>query len=209
MGIPLENTTGFNNASLLFGIGAQKAGTSWLYKYLSEHPQVLESPIKEIHYFDTKYMPEYFKGFNRRVLDRFKKSKKPYWFFRLAMINDESAYIGYFKMLYSNQKILPDITPAYSILNADIYKKMGRMHPKTKFLFILRNPVDRIWSQVRALLRHDPTLSIDKVTRRALKADADFWLRTDYRRTIQELYQVIPKKIFLYVFLKHFLGIKQ
>ena len=35
-------------------IGAQKAGTTWLYDNIKEHPQVWMSPVKEIFYFDAK-----------------------------------------------------------------------------------------------------------------------------------------------------------
>ena len=34
------------------GIGAQKAGTSWLAKNLEKHPEIYMSPHKEIHFFD-------------------------------------------------------------------------------------------------------------------------------------------------------------
>ena len=34
------------------GIGAQKAGTTWLALNLGVHPQVWLPPIKELHYFD-------------------------------------------------------------------------------------------------------------------------------------------------------------
>ena len=35
------------------GIGAQKAGTSWIYACLQEHPQIC-CPVKEIHFFSRK-----------------------------------------------------------------------------------------------------------------------------------------------------------
>lgn len=34
-------------------IGVQKAGTSSLYHYLSQHPQIIAPKVKELHYFDT------------------------------------------------------------------------------------------------------------------------------------------------------------
>jgi hypothetical protein len=34
-------------------VGAQKAGTSWLYHQLTLHPDFWMPPIKELHYFDT------------------------------------------------------------------------------------------------------------------------------------------------------------
>ena len=33
-------------------IGAQKAGTGWLYEQLREHPDFWMPPLKELHYFD-------------------------------------------------------------------------------------------------------------------------------------------------------------
>lgn len=39
-------------------IGAMKAGTTSLYHYISQHPQVLPSRKKEIHYFDGGQNPE-------------------------------------------------------------------------------------------------------------------------------------------------------
>jgi hypothetical protein len=37
------------------GIGAQKAGTTWLYSALQLHPEAMLHPIKELHFFDCKY----------------------------------------------------------------------------------------------------------------------------------------------------------
>lgn len=36
-------------------VGAQKAGTTALYEYLVQHPQVLAASTKEVHYFDVRY----------------------------------------------------------------------------------------------------------------------------------------------------------
>ena len=36
------------------GIGAQKAGTTWLYENLKQHPEIYLSDQKELHYFDKK-----------------------------------------------------------------------------------------------------------------------------------------------------------
>ena len=42
------------DAPHFIGIGAQKAGTTWLYRNLQEHPEVWLPPEKELHYFDEK-----------------------------------------------------------------------------------------------------------------------------------------------------------
>ncbi|MDQ2091456.1 sulfotransferase family protein [Marimonas arenosa] len=41
----------------LFCVGAQKAGTTWLYDYLSRHPEVHVPPVKELHYFNARLDP--------------------------------------------------------------------------------------------------------------------------------------------------------
>jgi hypothetical protein len=37
------------------GIGAQKAGTTWLFENLRHHPDLFLPPVKEVHYFDVDY----------------------------------------------------------------------------------------------------------------------------------------------------------
>jgi hypothetical protein len=39
-----------------FGIGAQKAGTTWLNDVLDTYPDCAVPPVKEIHFFDMKYL---------------------------------------------------------------------------------------------------------------------------------------------------------
>src|SRR4029078_219812 len=34
-------------------VGAQKAGTSWLYRQLEPHPDFWMPPVKELHYLDN------------------------------------------------------------------------------------------------------------------------------------------------------------
>ena len=40
------------------GIGAQKAGTTWLYDMLAQNPSIWLPPLKEVHYFDYINAPE-------------------------------------------------------------------------------------------------------------------------------------------------------
>src|SRR5436853_5806169 len=41
-----------------FVVGAPKAGTTSLYHYLDQHPEVYMSPIKEPNYFSSEVRPE-------------------------------------------------------------------------------------------------------------------------------------------------------
>ena len=37
----------------LFGVGATKAGTTWMHRYLAAHPDCHMRAVKELHYFDA------------------------------------------------------------------------------------------------------------------------------------------------------------
>lgn len=49
-----------SDRTYVVGVGAQKAGTSWLYDYLASRPDTFMSPIKELHYFDAEFRPDWF-----------------------------------------------------------------------------------------------------------------------------------------------------
>lgn len=44
----------YNEKEILICIGAQKAGTTWLYKCLREHPMITSTLDKELHYFSNQ-----------------------------------------------------------------------------------------------------------------------------------------------------------
>jgi hypothetical protein len=102
------------------GIGAMKAGTTWIYRQLREHPDIWFGPRKEIHYFDNW-------SWHPRPLFRYTR------LFRQA---PKEVKCG-------------EITPAYSILPADMVHYISLLMPETKFIFILRDPVERAWSMTK------------------------------------------------------------
>lgn len=48
-----------------------------------------------------------------------------------------------------------ELTPAYARLDADMISNMAAAMPDTKIIYLLRNPVDRVWSQVNMFYRRD------------------------------------------------------
>jgi hypothetical protein len=66
-----ERTMNASRLPNLIGIGAPKAGTTWLFKCLQEHPQVFMTPAKETNFFHAEHIDgrldeyrEYFRGAN-------------------------------------------------------------------------------------------------------------------------------------------------
>jgi len=65
-------------------IGAQKSGTTSLFRYITQSPQFIRSAGKELHYFDRKYdrpFSYYRRQFPRRSGDRFTGEASPSYLF--------------------------------------------------------------------------------------------------------------------------------
>jgi hypothetical protein len=126
-------------------VGAQKAGTSWLYRQLEPHPDFWMPPVKELHYLDN--------------LNRTKRHQRP----RanddrdacfVEAINDLSMQshidLDRYGRLFSHKGPLlsGDISPAYSTLSEEIIQKVVDHFPNLKVVFLARDPVERAWSQL-------------------------------------------------------------
>ena len=44
-------------------------------------------------------------------------------------------------------KMIGEITPAYSTLGPDDVRRVHRLVPDARIIFMMRNPVERVWSQ--------------------------------------------------------------
>jgi hypothetical protein len=186
------------------GIGAQKAGTTWLWENLRVHPDVFMTPVKEIHYFDrsTDYpSPNWIsterfasrlfgrnphdRRFRRRLLSRIRRNlMKPEpgriaWDARYLLgTYDDRWYGSLFRS--PDHKVRGEITPAYSILSEADVRRIGSLMPGLRVIFVMREPVERTWSGVRInLIRGRPPSAVyDAIDSPAQE------LRSDYTRTI-------------------------
>jgi hypothetical protein len=144
-------------------IGAQKAGTSWLYFQLKSHPDFWMPPVKEIHYFDqmsrsrTPGAPNWQSVSPRDERDRF---------FLKAMADlcatpfiDRRRYGALFAP--KGHLLSGDITPFYSALPEEIIARIIDYFPKLKIVFIARDPVERAWSALSMGLKNGGIPSFD------------------------------------------------
>jgi hypothetical protein len=139
-------------------IGAMKSGTTSLYHYLQQHPQVYMSPVKEPAYFaavgrEEKYRPP-------GVMARRRRER---------IVTDLDAY----------RELFAGVTDEIAIGEASVgylhspwaAKKIHELIPDVKLLAILRNPVERAYSHFKARLRD--RVEHHKDFRAALAAEAD------------------------------------
>jgi len=182
-------------ATLMFGLGVTRAGSTWLYRYLAGHPDCALPRVKELHYFSTMD----FGGAERQVnrLSRLsKRAAKQYdradakgdadkkasvvdWQRDIADLSDlvsrdedSAAYLSYLTQHRGGQ-LHGDITPAYALLSEERLSMMAGLSPRSRFVMFLRDPVSRLWSNVlqsarlKALRREDdpPTEMIAQIAK--------------------------------------------
>ena len=104
------------------GIGAQKAGTTWLHRNLRLHPQISFPKLKEAHFLDFD--------------DRYERGIA--W------------YLGIFADCTT--PVRGEITPDYMIVDQSRVELLHSLNPDLRLLLLLRNPVDRAWSAMRYYL---------------------------------------------------------
>ncbi len=200
------------------GVGAQKAGTTWLYEYLGRHPDVAMSPIKELHYFDVVHRPElcafFSRDFRQEAVDCARQlasgqevslTRMQCLLDRVRMDSEPAAYLEYFDRLATfGRRVVGEITPSYSLLPQTGLAAMRNMitssGARPRIIFIMRDPVERFWSQCR-MQRGFPaeTRSIEQICDSAMQ-DPGFLERTRYDWTIAKLENSFPPDELLILF---------
>jgi hypothetical protein len=122
----------------------------------------------------------------------------------LLSIRDLESYRDYLRRHGNGAAAFGEITPAYGILPAAAFSEMDGLFADARFIFIMRDPVDRLWSHVRFRLgkgerrghnQRDP----NHIFRKMLQSRGAI-ARSSYRHTIQELESVVPADRILYLF---------
>ena len=186
------------------GIGAPRAGTTWLHAKLKQHPEIWLTPVKEVHYFDARQRGDVRGNFYRRHLRkraRRYRSRETYrdrW--REGTLFSELVWdIRFFVPPRTHRwyqhifrpgpgQIAGEITPAYSILKPDVVEEIHGMNPDLRIIYLLRDPVERSWSSAISKLARRRGRSPEKITDQQLLRHFErksHVLRTDYVRTFE------------------------
>ncbi len=105
-------------------IGAGRSGTTTLYQYLENHPDVCFSDIKGVHYFSGE--------------DLYQRGTEYYHSF-WKHCSDEKL------------KIAAD---TYLLIDKSAPKRIAEYNPEIKIIIILRNPAERTWSSYQYALNN-------------------------------------------------------
>jgi len=192
-------------------IGAQKAGTTWLHQKLGQHPDVWLPPLKEIHYFDALYLEKGSKNLERtmranaalRVIRRSIESESPVAqklqrIQLLSLIGRQLLTDNWYGSIFAaagDGRVCGEITPSYALLPDEGIAHVTKLAPKLKVIFVLRDPIDRAWSELR--MRQKKTGDSDiKEIQRIVRGKA-FYARADYLGTIDRFARHISPEHFL------------
>jgi hypothetical protein len=200
------------------GIGAQKAGTTWLSHNLQLHPGIWMPRIREIHYFNEKISdPANIvlrlsrRLFGKRVVDRrwrrqvsARTRQHLETFSREDFYWDLKYYVGapgdeWYASLFEpgRGRVVGEITPAYSMLEPGVIAHVYEMIPWAKIVFLMRNPIERAWSQTVMQFQKTKERAIDTVAGRKLRRTFEregSRLRTDYLRTLENWGAFYPEE---------------
>jgi len=119
----LKKTNMLEHWPNLFIVGAPRAGTTSLYKYLENISEVYMAPIKEPNYFVSEKFPE-----NHPV----------------KTIKNKKKYLKLFEQV-NHEKIIGEASTLY-LSDPETPKFIHKTIPHAKIIIILRDPIERAFS---------------------------------------------------------------
>lgn len=202
--------------AILICVGAAKAGTSWLYRHLQRHPDCHLRSVKELHYFDTLEsgrLAHVAARLDQRIarmeaapipeapadLRRAERALRDAWAWRevLAQGDGSAGLDAYRRYLTAGagegRRLVGEVTPAYALLPAPRLEQIARLGEALRVVYLLRDPVGRLWSQARMAARRitgsAPAVSIAsaEMARMIDEVAAGRGGRSDYAGTIGRL----------------------
>ena len=178
------------------GVGAQKAGTTWLHDQLSRHPQIGVPETKELHYFDsvhdTRHGGESRRVFTARSLlevlrtapggEQREAALAKIELLALSFAGPEKYRDHLLATAGQATEVVGEITPEYATLGEEGFRAM-RETLDPKVIFVMRDPLLRYWSAVRMLASKRPGIDLEHEFAEAIGRPG-IWARSDYGATL-------------------------
>ena len=147
--------------------GTMKGGTTALFHFIAQHPEICTSVRKEVHFFDR---PSFFHG-------------KPNY----------RRYHAWFDPQPSH-KILFEATARYMFL-PEYMEHIREYNPAMRIIIILRNPIDRAYSHWQMNTRKGrERLSFSEVLNRSRGKATEYTDRGYYVGQLEHMWQLFPRE---------------
>ena len=134
-----------------FIVGAPKAGTTSLYHYLDQHPDIYMSPIKEPCHFCYEVRPENFEPSLRERAIQLEKDVLEYLHGPMdrkrsgGIVTEWEDYLRLFTAA-TTQRVVGEASVNYLLSKSAAGAIAGRL-PHARIIMVLRSPADRAFSQ--------------------------------------------------------------
>jgi hypothetical protein len=206
---PRTAQAGEPSKTFVLGVGAQKCGTTWLHSYLAGAPNVDVGVVKEYHVWDTIAIPacRRFRVEGSYLLNRLRHPFDRVTPVKQRLQRRPELYFDYFAGLLGRNgiEVTADITPAYCGLPVEILSTIREGFAargiSTRAVFLMRDPVDRVWSHFRMLKQREKSEGREAGFYAGTEAELphfaqteDCRFRTDYPTTIANLRAVFPER---------------
>lgn len=156
--------------NLFLSVGAMKAGTTWVYDKLQHHPQIHFSEEKEVYYFSHVHgVSASLKKDNLKrrakhslmqaarqlkadkiTLAQYRKTLDWYLHYATDEVNDD-WYVSLFdsETRLDTKTYCSDFSNLTCLLDDDGWKHIRNLTNKLRVIYILRDPVARLWSHYK------------------------------------------------------------
>jgi hypothetical protein len=144
-------------------IGAQKSGTTALYHYLKQHPQIYMSPVKEPHFFALENEELDFRGpRDQEILSQ-------------MVVTDFGAYRELFRNV-SSETAVGEASAGY-LHSSRALGRIRRYVPDAKLIAVLRDPVEGAYSSFLHMVRdgREPLSDFEQALRAEKTRIRDNW----------------------------------
>jgi hypothetical protein len=133
-----------------FIVGAPKAGTTSLYHYLAQHPDIYMSPLKEPSYFSLELRPGNFETKARAEVERSIEEVRRYVYGSMTekrsngLVCEWEDYLHLFARA-TNQRAIGEASVSY-LWSKTAAEGISSRIPNAKIIMILRAPQERAFS---------------------------------------------------------------
>lgn len=152
--------------------GMQKGGTRWAFQQMNAREDVWMPPIKEINFFTKRCL----KAGNLRTLERNAGSmplimhpadelRKREFCRHFSTFHPSRSDMEWYRALFDHKgdRLSGDVSPSYSELESDDIRMLAKELPQTKYILLIREPIDRVWSALCMDLRKG-NVSAEEIT---------------------------------------------
>lgn len=194
-------------------IGAQKAGTSWLFAQLQSHPDIWMPPLKELQYFNHLYVPQHRswttwhirQGVTRALQHHIGSNKPNFGYVRYLAdlasrdLFTDDWYRAAFDRPGADGKTVGDITPEYSTVPEAGIRHMRGLLGAVKIIYLIRAPLSRALSQLRMNVSRKGHQDLSEEQWRKMADQWDITNRGDYRTYVPRWKAHFPPEDILFL----------